>query len=556
MTLRASDHTGKVTLTGVSIPGATVTAKQGEKTIATITDQNGIYKFTELADGAWTITVSMVGFETMTREVTLPSSAEGVWELTLLPIEKIIGALPAPRPVQPVQTSSTNGSAPKPGQPAKPGAAAPQTGFQRAGVNQVATAPPPPVDREEPPPDPNAAAAGLLINGSVNNGAASPFAQARAFGTNRPNQRSLYSYAAGLQLGNSSWDARQFSFSSSDTARPSYTDAQFLGSFQGPIKVPGLRNRLNFFVNYQGTSDHNAQTQASHVPTALERLGDFSHSRQRSRRAGADQRSDDRPPLRRQHDSARANQPAGRGAAGLLPVPQTPTAASTIRRQLLTFSRTDGANTRLAYSLNNRNQLQGTFADQRTRADLDDAVRISGFERRPGLRRQCELVAPHLTVLESADPLPVHTFEEHVDSRTSRTAPNVSADAGIVGNDQDPLNWGPPALQFASDLAGLNDGRYSEAAPASTSSAAESAELPRPPHAHLHAVNSATSATMCSSQQDPRGSFRFHRSAAPGPTSPISCSACRRRASIAFGNADKFFRSDTYAAGTSPTTGA
>ena len=41
VTLRASDHTGKVTLTGVSIPGATVTAKQAEKSIATITDQTG-----------------------------------------------------------------------------------------------------------------------------------------------------------------------------------------------------------------------------------------------------------------------------------------------------------------------------------------------------------------------------------------------------------------------------------------------------------------------------------------------------------------------------------
>src|SRR4026209_763506 len=213
VTLRASDHAGKVTLTGVSIPGATVTAKQAEKSIATITDQNGIYKFTGLADGAWTITVSMVGFETMTREVTLPSSAEGVWGRPSLPMDKVVGALCAPRPVQPAQTSSTNGtngSRPARGQqPAHPtptASATPRTGFRRAGVNQAATAPPPPVDREEPPPDPNAAAAGLLINGSVNNGAASPFAQARAFGTNRPNQRSLYSYAAGLQAGSSAFD--------------------------------------------------------------------------------------------------------------------------------------------------------------------------------------------------------------------------------------------------------------------------------------------------------------------------------------------------------------
>ncbi len=104
-----SDHTGKVTLTGVSIPGATVTAKQGEKTIGTITDQGGVYRFTGLADGTWTVTVKMVGFETITRDVTLPSAAEGVWELALMPIEKIVGKLPAPRtePVEPAAASSS-----------------------------------------------------------------------------------------------------------------------------------------------------------------------------------------------------------------------------------------------------------------------------------------------------------------------------------------------------------------------------------------------------------------------------------------------------------------
>ena len=148
---RASDHTGKVTLTGVSIPGATVTAKQGEKTIATITDQGGVYRFTGLADGTWTVTVKMVGFDTITRDVTLPSSAEGVWELTLMPIEKIVGALPAPRPVQPASTSRATARRPEAGQ-RESAAATPQTGFQRAGVNQVATAPPPPAAGEEPPP--------------------------------------------------------------------------------------------------------------------------------------------------------------------------------------------------------------------------------------------------------------------------------------------------------------------------------------------------------------------------------------------------------------------
>ena len=32
---------------------------------------------------------------------------------------------------------------------------------------------------------------------------------------------------------------------------------------------------------------------------------------------------------------------------------------------------------------------------------------------------------------------------------------NISGNAGIGGNDQDPANWGPPALIFSSGIAGL-----------------------------------------------------------------------------------------------------
>ena len=55
------------------------------------------------------------------------------------------------------------------------------------------------------------AADGLLINGSLNNGASTPFALPRGIGNNRPRPRGVYSYAAGFQMGNSAWDARPFS---------------------------------------------------------------------------------------------------------------------------------------------------------------------------------------------------------------------------------------------------------------------------------------------------------------------------------------------------------
>ena len=530
----------------MSIPGATVTAKQGEKTISTITDQGGVYRFTGLADGAWTVTVKMVGFETITRDVTLPSSAEGVWELTLLPIEKIVGALPAPRAAPDEPAAASSASQPRSGQkPATNAAATPQTGFQRAGVNQVST-PPPPAAADDAPVDPTGigSAAGLLINGSVNNGAASPFAQARAFGSNRPNQRSLYTYSAGLQMGNSEWDARPYSFGGADTRRPSYTDAQFQGTFQGPVKVPGLRNRVNFFVSYQGTSDHNAQTQSSNVPTELERLGDFSNS---VNAQGL--------PIQ-VHDPTTglpfAGNTLGPGrispqAAALLtyyPLPNTD-GRFNYQTPILNSSRSDSASTRLAYSLNNRNQLQGTVGYQKTRGD---STTLFGFE---DTRDGSGIDAQVNWSFRISQFLNMRTRYQFTGSKSTslpyfagRT--NVSAEAGIVGNDQDPLNWGPPQLQFASDIAGLSDGRYSRARTATHVVGSEIQSF-RGRHTVTTGGEYRRIANDIFSQQDPRGTFKF-TGARSGSDFADFLLGLPQTTSIAYGNADKFFRSNSYAA--------
>src|SRR5258708_37978542 len=52
-----------------AIPGASVGASRGDKKATTVTDQNGRYAFTSLGEGAWTIQVTMFGFEPAKREV-------------------------------------------------------------------------------------------------------------------------------------------------------------------------------------------------------------------------------------------------------------------------------------------------------------------------------------------------------------------------------------------------------------------------------------------------------------------------------------------------------
>ena len=48
----ATEHIGQVTHNGVAVPGATVVATQGDKKLATSTNQQGLYRFAELAEGA------------------------------------------------------------------------------------------------------------------------------------------------------------------------------------------------------------------------------------------------------------------------------------------------------------------------------------------------------------------------------------------------------------------------------------------------------------------------------------------------------------------------
>src|SRR5205814_1894927 len=86
------------------------------------------------------------------------------------------------------------------------------SGFQRAGVTASPGAPAAPNEATPPAEGDRAmgAADGFLINGSVNNGAVSPFAQLPAFGNNRRGPRSLYNGGVGMLLGNSAWDTRPF----------------------------------------------------------------------------------------------------------------------------------------------------------------------------------------------------------------------------------------------------------------------------------------------------------------------------------------------------------
>jgi carboxypeptidase family protein len=86
----ASEHYGQVTFAGLPVPGATVTASQGDKQFVTITNQQGVYRLADLADGVWTVRVEMLAFATASQDITIAAGAQpSLWELKLVPFEEI-----------------------------------------------------------------------------------------------------------------------------------------------------------------------------------------------------------------------------------------------------------------------------------------------------------------------------------------------------------------------------------------------------------------------------------------------------------------------------------
>jgi len=288
--LAAAEHRGIVKFGGLPLPGATVTATQGDKKFTAITDQGGAYTFADLADGLWTLKVEMLCFAPLAKEVAIaPSAPSPEWEMTLLPLAEMqASAQPAPTAAPgapPAATSATltpdkaaapavtaNGAKPAKGKGKTPATPTnPPGGFQRADVNASAGANAAPAESLAADAS-NGASEAMVVNGSVSNGI-----ERRTIGNARRGPGMLYRGDLMAVIDNSALNARQYSLTGQDTSQPAYNHLRVGGSFGGPLAIPHvLRSNGQFFLNYTLGRNRNATTQTTLMPTDLQRSGNFS----------------------------------------------------------------------------------------------------------------------------------------------------------------------------------------------------------------------------------------------------------------------------------------
>ncbi|HEX3968720.1 MAG TPA: carboxypeptidase regulatory-like domain-containing protein [Edaphobacter sp.] len=500
----ASESHGQVTFQGLPVPGVTITAAQGSQRFVAISDQQGGYSFADLPDGTWTIVVAMQCFSTIEQTVTIaPNLPSMKWELKLLSLDQIMAESKA------VKTET------KPNLSASGDAASDKSEAAKPKDNAAVEAPKPPEDSAPSSSD------GLLINGSVNNAATSQFSLAPAFGNNRSGKKGLYTGGIAVSLGNSALDARPYSLSGQSSPKSQYNQVTGVVTLGGPLKIPHLLpHGPNFYVGYQWSRTSEATTLSGLVPTEAERSGDL---------AGGE------------------ITPVAQAQAllKLYPLPNVfGNSLYNYQVPIVSNSHEDALQSRLDKTIGNKNQFYGGLAFQSIRADGSNLFGFLDTTNTLGINTNVNWVHRfnHSFFLTSGYKFSrsrtqvISNFENRV---------NISGAAGITGNNQDPINWGPPELIFSSGIASLSDAQSSFDR-RETNSVSSSLQWIRGHHNVTVGGDFRRQESNYLSQQDPRGTFTFTGGATGQSDFADFLKGLPDTSSIAFGNADKYLRQSVY----------
>ncbi len=534
--LWAAEYHGLVRYDGVPVPGATVTLTQGSTELSTVTDSQGLYEFPKIAEGNWKITIELRGFAPLNGNVRIsPTNAQGEWALQMLGLQDLLSMAQQ-----------------------EPAAAAPLKPREQEQPKESAKNEKPEEPLPQPPQandDAERSADGLLINGSESNAATSRYSLSPAIGNHRPGTKALYNGSLGAYAENSIFDAKPYSLAGLVLPKDNYNRITMVVTFGGPIRIPPLfYHGPNFFLAYQWTRNGNASTGTGLVPTQAERNGDLSSL----------------PNAQQIYDPATGapftgcgvtssgspGPPCSSEAQKLLAWYPLPNIAGNTRynyeRSLLNDTHEDALQSRLDKTVGHRDSLYGGFSFQNIRSSNES---LFGFVDRTDTFG----INTNVNWQHRFERQIFATFGYQLSRLRTQVLPyfayatNVSNDAGITGNDQDPREWGPPTLTFSSGIATLTDAN-SEFNRNRTDRVSLQASTTRGRHTILAGGDVRWQEYNQLQQQNPRGSFTF-TGAATSASGTASASGSDLAdfllgfpdaSALAYGNADKYLRQRAY----------
>jgi hypothetical protein len=648
--LMASEYRGSVKAVGLPLPGATVTATQGDKQVSTTTDERGAFRFADLADGVWAFEVRMLGFEAITREVAVaPDAPAPQWEMKFLSESALISSLggaaptPAARPVgqgfQRINVNQSTDSTAVATATSASGALKTQeiadltqssaNSFIVQGSMSTALGMGPTNDwgpRMDGPGGPGmemgaagggrggdgpggvagAAAmggmggmgggrggAGAAMAGGGGPGGGGPggggpggggpggggpggggpggggpggggppggappwmnMANARSFGNNRKDPRNMYMLSANFSLDNSVWDARTFSVTGADVAKPAYASGRGGVMFGGPLRIPKLVSadkHIQLSINYEYSHNHTGTTSNPvNMPTLLERTGDFSETSLQSKAISIYDPSNG---LLFPGNKIPASRISGTATSLLkyFPYPNIADASQNYEVGLTGLSKTQNLNARLSnIKIGSKNRINAGIGYQNSSSVSPNMFLFDDTGHGSGVN--ANLAWSHNFTNKVVNNLN-YSFSRmrQLSEPYFADKVNVAANLGIAGTSQSPWNWGPPNLSF-TNYGGLSDGNYSLNRNQS-SSLGDSLSWVHGTHNLSFGADYRRQQNNQLSDSNGRGSYSFNGQATSLLVNGVAESGTGydladfllgtpTSSSIRYGNADKYFR--------------
>jgi hypothetical protein len=539
--LIAAEHHGIVTFHGLPVPGAVVTASQGDSKFTTSTGEDGTYSFRDLPDGNWTVEVQMAGFTKASREIGVsPGAPPPTWDLKLAPPQTVPAPAAAASPPGPPGAgrgpSGAGGAVPAGGRGAPQ--MTPEQARARAAAQRTAQ------DQAQSRAAAVAAIGGggggdtLVLAGSVGGGGGGISAGNAIAG-------SQYNGNASFSLDNSALDARAYSLNGIETPKPSFAKGRIGVAFGGPLKIPHLLSGKGgtFTFNYNMGRTRSAATSDATVPTALERIGDFSQSVVEGP-VTVDDPTSGNPFPGNKIPAARLSG-AALALANYYPQPNASGSRLNYQTSLLSVSNQDNLNARLNQTLGKKDRLSGGVGWQRSNAQNPNIFSFVDQTASYGVNSN---VAWSHTFSKRL----IQNLSYNFSRSRTQVLPyfatlnrNIAQQLGIQGTSSLPQDWGPPNLSF-TNFTGLTDGVASLSRNQNTG---VNYGLSFIRAKHQWSLGTGYSRQQLNPRTDPngRGSFTF-TGQSPGAQFPSGYDFADflldqpAVASVRFGNADKYLR--------------
>jgi len=382
-------------------------------------------------------------------------------------------------------------------------------------------------------------------------------ANARAFGNNRKDPRNMYMLGANLSLDNSVWDARTYSVTGANVAKPAYASGRGGVMFGGPLQIPKLVStdkHVMLMVNYEFQRNRTGNTSNPvNMPTALERSGDFSQTTVQGAAVAIYDPSSGAPfagsriPLSRISSTAVS-------LLSYFPAPNLPFASRNYEVGLNGLNKSQNLNARLAnIRIGAKDRLNGGFGYQTSSSISPNLFQFDDTGEGSGLN--ANLAWSHTFTAKVTNNLQYNfsrmrqLSEPYFADKT-----DVAAQLGIAGTSGSPWNWGPPNLSF-TNYGGLSDGNYSLNRN-QTSALGESLSWVRGTHNLSFGADYRRQQSNQLSDSNGRGSYSFDGQATSLLVDGVAQSGTGydladfllgtpTSSSIRYGNADKYFRGST-----------